>query len=338
MPSSVPSSVHTEETTLPFSSYETYGECLRHSCVDRYSAAEAVYSYLDDLNDSSKRWRLESCRSNAWFLREVDSGLVRVASNSCHLRWCPLCADSRRAYISFSVSEWLAKQAHPKFLTLTLKHSEAPLDFQIDCLYRCFQNLRKCKEFKRCVPGGIWFFQVKRSKNDGLWHPHLHCLISGLYIPHSFLSRTWLRITRSSDVVDIRPVRDPSKAANDAARYAACPGSLLGLPFEKSVELVLAMHGRRICGTWGTARNVSLRAPKAVDKHKWQNIGSWASVVCTYDSDANARAILDAWRFNNPLPAGISLASVDSSIDGRIELDPSDYDYSTFPGYERSPP
>ncbi|MBA7706394.1 hypothetical protein ES703_115247 [subsurface metagenome] len=173
----------------------------------------------------------------------------------------------------------------------------------MECLYRFFRSLRARKDFKDCVPGGFWFFQIKKSRNDGRWHPHLHCLISGLYIPHSRLSRIWLEITSNSTVVDIRPIRDPAKASNDAARYAACPGSLAGLPFADALELVECMHGRRICGTWGTARSVSLRAPACPDREKWETVGGWFSVLGLRTTSDQAKAILRAWQ-NNSTPKG----------------------------------
>lgn len=338
MPMTYPSSVHKEETTVSSPPIATYGQLLRQSCQDQYDAAARIYSYLDDLNDSSKHFSLDNCRSKAWFLRNIESGDVRVAANACRLRWCPVCTDSRRNYISHSVVDWVEKQSHPKFLTLTIMHSNAPLDHQINYLYNYFRLLRKRKDFRACVPGGLWFFQIKKSKGSGQWHPHLHCLITGLYIPHSRLVRMWKDITGNSTVVDIRPIRNPAKACNDAARYAACPGSLAGLSFDDALELVECMHGRRICGTWGTARKVSLRPPTSVDSSEWESVGEWFSVMSQKDSNSSARDILDAWRENHPLEAGIKVCHKGPEF-ADYDLD-NLRDYENDDGYpsERSPP
>lgn len=338
MPSTVPSSVHTEETTVSSPPIATYGECLRGSCRDQYYAAERIYSYLDELNTSSKRFSLDNCRSRAWFVRNIESGEVRVAANACRLRWCPVCSDSRRAYISHSVAGWVEKQSHPKFLTLTIMHSNAPLEHQIDHLYKYFRLLRKRKDFRECVPGGFWFFQIKKSKHSGQWHPHLHCLITGLYIPHARLVTMWKEITYNSTVVDIRPIRDPAKASNDAARYAACPGSLAGLPFDDALELVECMHGRRICGTWGTARSVSLRPPTSVDAAEWESVGEWFSVMRQKDTAQAAKDILEAWRENHPLEAGVTLCHKGPEF-AEFDLDNlRDYESEFAYPSERSPP
>lgn len=307
MPSTVPFSVHSRETTQSLPPIATYGERLRQSCRDQYDAAELIYSYLDTINTTSKRFTLENCRSKAWFVRNLESGEVRVAANSCHLRWCPVCSDSKRAYISHSVAGWVEQQSFPKFLTLTIMHSNAPLEHQIDHLYKYFRLLRKRKDFREAVPGGFWFFQIKKSKSSNQWHPHLHCLITGKWLPHARLVHMWKEITYNSTVVDIRPIRDPAKACNDAARYAACPGSLAGLSFDDALELVECMHGRRICGTWGTARKVSLRPPTSVDVGKWESVGEWFNVMRQKDDNSDARDILEAWQQNHPLEAGIIL-------------------------------
>lgn len=313
MPVDTITRVHTEETTAQFDPIPTYGLTLRRSCYPQWLMTERVYELLDDRKDRTRADRLRFCRSTAWFYRHNVTGEVRIASNACHLRWCPVCGQARRNFISHAVAEWISKQAHPKFLTLTLKHTNAPLEWQVENLYSFFRELRRRKEFKRCVTGGIWFFQIKKSKTDHLWHPHLHCLITGSYLSKHKLHRMWCQVTFGSFVADIRTVHDPQKAAHDAAKYAASPGTLSGLSTEDACELVDAMHRRRICGTWGTGRTVSLRPAKQIDKDEWTNVGTWTNILNTRDSDPNARAIINAWKDKTSLPDGISCHYFDES-------------------------
>jgi len=338
MPATAPSLVHNKETTGQIDPIVSFGDSLRHNCLPEYYAARHVYSHIEGGDSSPKVRNLDSCRSNAWFTRNVDSGEVRIASSACHLRWCPLCADSRRNYISHGVEEWCREQPYPKFLTLTLKHSAAPLDFQIDCLYKFFRALRKRTYFKKCVTGGVWFFQIKKSKNDNLWHPHIHCLITGRYLPHRWLKRAWLAITSSSSVVDIRPVKDPHLASVEVARYASTPCKLVGLLFDDQVELVRAMHGRRLCGTWGIARCVSLRPAKIESDGKWQNIGSWSDVYHLRNHDSNAEAIWYSYHHKLPLPAGIVCNVVDQSLESLERYSWNDLSFDSKSSAERSPP
>jgi len=333
-----PSTLDTEETSAQFDSQPTYGACLRRSCYPEFLAAEQVYEELDHLRVRKRAQVLRACRSIAWFVRHDLTGEVQVASSSCKLRWCPVCARSHRNFIACQVKPWLDESDHPKFITLTLKHSNAPLDHQLTHLYKYFRELRRRKDFRNAVTGGIWFFHIKRSKDDGLWHPHLHCLVTGLYIPKSRLRRLWVEVTCGSFIVGIRSVQETEKAASESARYAAAPASLAGMCLADRVELVECLHGKRICGTWGTGRQVSLRPEPLEDPHRWTSLGSWQYVNYCRDSNRNAEAILHAWHCHQPLPEGIyCFVKSSSSL-----LDPNrdwvDYDFDKYETTERSPP
>lgn len=333
-----PSIVHTEETKAQLSSPPTYGASLRHSCYPEFAAAEQVYEDLDRYSPRHRDQILQGCREWAWFVRHDVTGQVKIASSSCKLRWCPVCARARRAYIAHEIADWLGDSDHPKFLTLTLKHTSASLAHQIDHLYGFFKELRRRKDFDKAVTGGIWFFHIKKSRDDGLWHPHLHCLITGLYIPKSRLRRLWIQVTYGSEIIGIRAVHDYDKASSESARYAACPGSLAGLSLADAREMVEAMHGRRICGTWGTGRTVSLRPKPIEDRHLWTGIGDFQAVIGDSKTDHNAQAILHAWKTDQPLPEGITYYKEDKFKNNIEPFSWKDYAMESAAEIERSPP
>jgi len=330
--------VHTEETTQPSTSPMTYASFSRRFCYADYLAADRVYSCLDKDEDTSRAERLNSCRTKAWFVRHSDTGVVRVAANSCHLRWCPVCARARRNYISREVSEWLNTVTHPKFLTLTIRHTNAPLAHQVYWLYRHFSVLRRRKDFRKAITGGVWFFQIKKSTTDNLWHPHLHCLVAGEYLPRRRLSYMWTQVTFGSVVADIRSIRDPLRAAQDAARYSACPGSLVGLSLADACELVGAMHRRRICGTWGSGRAVSLRPPRLTDQSKWEDIGGFSIVYGLRNHDDSAKAIWEAWNRGTYLKAGVRCTAFERWLSDNGLYDFTDFDLDSVYNFERGPP
>lgn len=336
--SSYPSTLVTEVTKAQLSSPPTYGQTLRHSCYPEFLAAWQTYASLDEFYPRHRDQKIRDCRNVAWFVRHRDTGEVKVASSSCKLRWCPVCARAKRSYIAHNLEEWLEDSDHPKFLTLTLKHSNAPLEHQINCLYGYFKSLRRRKEFRKIVTGGVWFFHIKKSKDDGLWHPHLHCIITGLYFPKSLLKRLWVQLTFNSFVVGIRVIRDYDHASFEAARYAACPGQLHGLSLTDRIELVEAMHGRRICGTWGTGRAVALRPLPPEDKFEWVGIGGFQAVFGDRKSDRNADAIFHAWKSGHPLPEDITYLPEDRFMNNIEPFSWKDYDIESPAEVERSPP
>jgi hypothetical protein len=211
-----------------------------------------------------------------------------------------------------SIVPWIQRKKKPKFITLTLKHSNAPLGEQIDGLYKFFSKLRRRPFWKKKIGGGVWFFQVKKSKNDNLWHPHLHILASGLYIAQRDLSRQWAHITHGSTIVDIRAVRNPEKAAEYVARYASAPCDPSGLDFEAALELIEAMHGRRICGTFGNGKEIQLVPKKCPDSDDWEYLAGYTEVIMKRNTDDFCFEIYSAFKENreckaaNPPPPDVS--------------------------------
>lgn len=297
--------VQHKETTVLQSIPDTLQAYKRRFCESEWLAAETIYELFPGVSREPRISRFRMCRTWAWFTREIETGLVRIASSTCKLRWCPLCAQAKSNYIARNCEAWLLHSRQPKMLTLTLKHSNAPLKHQIDYLYKSFRKLRISKLFRKKVYGGIWFFQVKRSDSDGLWHPHLHCLISSEYIPQHLISQLWYKITLTSDVVDIRSIHNNETASKEVARYCAKPCRLSELTNADMETMFETFHGRRISGTWGTGRKCSLTSPKEFDKSKFEYLGSWDTIRENLSSDDRAKAILHAYKTNKVLASGI---------------------------------
>jgi hypothetical protein len=312
-PSSLLDTIETTVTKPPPDSFHAYKVAFEPA---EYATTFAAYADCDRIDGTKKTDLLDSCRRRAWFVRHKETGQVRVVSNACRLRWCPLCARAHQNLIEHNVKDWLKETKQPKFLTLTLKHTEAPLAHQVDNLYRFFLRFRRLKEIRKALHGGVWFFQIKRSESDFLWHPHLHCILDSDFIPHALLSKLWLRTTISSSVVDIRSVKDDDTIAEYVARYCARPSNLKHLTQFDCYELVSSMHGRRLCGTWGTAKSIQLTAKCNPDKLAWTKIGDWSTVINCLKLSDNAQYIFKAWRTNTPLKAGIDMSEFENFMEG----------------------
>ncbi len=309
----------TQETTGTFALPSSYRTFSAHSCEPELAQVRLVYSILDGCGESPHVNRLDECRTSAWFVRHVDTGKVRIATKQCHVRFCPLCSDARQAFLTSQVSAWLEPTLHPKLLTVTLKHSNAPLAWQIKNLYQFFRKFRRRAYLKKRISGGVWFFQVKKSKSDNKWHPHLHALIDGDYLDKFKLSKLWSEISGGSFVVDIKTVKDKDNAIRHVARYAARPSALADLDIDDACEMVSAMRGVRLVGTWGTARKISLRPKKPDDAESWVQIGSWSMVYEMQSYDSNAEEIIKAFMNDKPLDAEFTMRHLEKEIADEIE-------------------
>lgn len=282
-----------------------YRDALIARCPKQYQSVLEAYRLLDAEDGKRRFSRLTECRNRAFFTVHDETGEVRVTSSSCKLRWCPLCASAKRQFLRKEIAQWMTSQPEVRFMTLTSKHTAQPLQEQLDGLYSAFRLLRQSPAFKRYVTGGIWFLQTHVSASDGFWHNHLHCIITGRYIPQNLLRDMWLSKTQTSHIVDIRQVKDIQESADYVARYASSPSNPAKLPPQSLLDLMRACHGRRIVGKWGVASAVRLTPTLPDDAAHYKSVGSFRDLMQMAANDDTASHIILAWRNGTPVPERI---------------------------------
>lgn len=327
----IPSSLDTVETTGDDTAMPAYRQTQLKHCRVEWLATLQLYKHFDEIENRERVFTLEGCRTKAWFVRNRIDGSVRVAANSCRLRWCPLCSRARTNYIRYEVQEWFQTADYPKFLTVTVKHTQQSLTDQINHVYESFKKLRKDKYLKEHCTGGLWFFQICRNAQRGEWHPHIHAIITGDYMPYKKLRSLWHHYTGDSEVLDIRPVRNPEIVGQYVARYAARPCQLSSLPFNEGIEAMTALHGRRMAGSWGSAKGISFRPRRIPDPENWEYLGGWAVVNALASSDERAKAIVKAYHCNLELGPGHSCYDVEAFVDGFDDSEESELDVDPHP-------
>lgn len=312
--------VHNIQTTGRFAIPDSYQAHTTHFLSAEWSSVLDTYRHLDAKDSRHRAERMSDCRQIAWFCRNSLTGLVRVLANHCKQRWCPLCGAAKKTLIAHEISRWLPTTRYPKMMTLTLKHTYEPLTDQINHLYSSFRKLRKTKLLTKNVPGGVWFFQITYNDKTETWHPHLHCLMSGNYVSLGKLSRLWLKITGDSKIVNIKLVDDFTSASHEVARYCARPSPIKDLLKAQRIEIFTAMEGRRLCGTWGTARVLSLSRPESNEPGEWIRLARWSTLRDNLNINTDAQTILQAWKEGTPLPPDVTLIEYDDFIDKSFYL------------------
>ena len=304
----------------------TYGDTMRRRFEPRFSTAKLLYSMVDDLDFKNFSSRLSDCRSGAFFVRHEETGEIQVRSHHCGLRWCPMCAASRQAWIASECERWFIQVDQPRLVTLTMRHTNAPLADQVNELYDHFRKFRRRKFFADRTKGGVWFFHIKKSQSDHKWHPHLHMLIDSDFLEHKLIRKLWLKITGDSDIVHIKAVTNPTNSVKHAARYSAEPCDLSTLALVDGLELYYSLNGRRLAGSWGSARSISFRPKPPADKKKWHNIGSYDMVRKLKDSDDNASKIWKAYCLGKPVASGVSMYALELEIYDNFMRAPPKFD------------
>jgi hypothetical protein len=297
----VTSLVQTPETTSPFPADGTYRGRFMVGKEKEYAATEEAYSEMYKSPSNQHLYGIRNCRSYATLQRDAVSGDVKVFGDSCRDRWCPMCAGQKAAFARDSTKEYIQSLKAPRFLTLTLRHNENGLKEQITFLQHAFGRLRARAYWKKNVTGGIWFLQVKRGKNSGCWHPHLHILLDGNYLEQGRVSALWELVTFGSPVIDIRRLHDIDAAAQYVSRYTARPAALADMPLDDRIEVINALFRKRLCGTFGTGKSVTLTPPKIESDGDFDYIGHYDDIARKATTDPAAKEIMIAYNTYQPL-------------------------------------
>ncbi|MBA7653003.1 hypothetical protein ES703_60843 [subsurface metagenome] len=215
--------------------------------------------------------RFDLCGSDPWVaVNTADPEAFCILTNTCHSRWCRPCANAKAHIIETNLLSRLSANPH-RLITLTLRHRAEPLKLQLNRLYACFRRLRNTPFWKHHVTGGAAILEVGHSTNGLLWHPHLHIVCEGKYVPSGQLSDHWRDITGDSFIVDVRYIRTAPQITGYLAKYLRKPiaSTIINKP-PLLEELIRALAHRRLCTTFGTWRLWPLT--KSDDATVWNSL------------------------------------------------------------------
>jgi hypothetical protein len=196
------------------------------------------------------RW--DGCGSLAVVQRNIVDGKLRVVHARCKDRFCRVCSERKRRSQVARLLGLVQDVGMVRMITLTLRHTDDPLNVTLDRLYACYRRLRQRTAWTDNVSAAAAACEVKIG-DDGRWHAHLHILAMGRYWPHHLLSAEWLAVTGDSRIVDVRAMKD-LKAVGYVAKYLAkgVPADVVN-DQDKLVEAITALSGRRmliVSGEW----------------------------------------------------------------------------------------
>ena len=195
-------------------------------------AADEAYQRAD---------KLRMCGSYLVFHELVDLDENRLArANFCRQpKLCPLCAMRRaakevQAHAPIVIQQVREMNLTPYMLTMTVKGGP-DLAERLEHLTASWRKLIKNRRRVRTassrnkggelstVDGGRYSIEIKRGKNSGLWHPHLHAVILCHLKPDAEkLAQEWHNVTGDSFIIDVRPMHNHAEAvAHDDPRIAA---------------------------------------------------------------------------------------------------------------------
>jgi hypothetical protein len=300
----------------------TYREHLDVTHWPEVLKVEQLYAYIDERDNSKKLQRFQECRTVATLYRDRETHKLLIAANQCKLRWCPYCQQTRSYRVKEQTAEWLKTVSKPRFITLTLKHSRAPLNLQLHHLYEAFKEFRRLKATREHIRGGLWFLEIKYNIDREEYHPHLHLLVEGKFWPKESVSKAWQKASKTSFVADIRSIHNNEKAIEYVAKYAAKGAEITLYPHNIQVEIYDCLDGKRSCGTWGSARVIRLT-------QKGINYATIHERVCSFsvlrklliDGNQEAWLLWDSYLTKRPYHRDIGIAEYEDFVSEDVESD-----------------
>lgn len=254
---------------------------VRQALVDTEQSANAIQSFDQCGSDCVVEWNQAEQR-------------YRVCGCYCHNRHCEPCMKAKSALITSNLRKMMTKQEKKqhRFITLTLKHSDAPLRQQIKRLYADYKKLRATPHWKSSQKGGAATLEIKWIAATKKWHPHLHIISEGTYLNTYTLSQLWKDITGDSHVVDIRLISSDKDVAYYVGKYVTKgTNNEVWQDPKVAAEWVKAVKGVRMCATFGTWRGYKLLAREKEKPGEWQHVASLGSLVRRAQSG-------DTWALN----------------------------------------
>lgn len=251
-----------------FDSCESVPTTFRHSGWER-DRTNVVRAMLVADCSLSMCHRFRECGTSAWVVEDREKpGNYGVAGNYCKSRWCVPCSVARGRVVSNAIFERIESKV-VRFITLTVRSDKAPLKDALNKLYDAFRRLQRTNLWRKCVDGGVAIVEVKRNFAKESWHPHLHCIVEGRFIPQKVLSEVWHSLTKDSFIVDVRLVKNAGVAARYVTKYVSKPlQKEIYRHIPSLVEAIQAMHGRRALITFGDWRGMRLVPKKEPGEYR----------------------------------------------------------------------
>jgi hypothetical protein len=225
-----------------------------------------------------------------------------AALQRCRDRLCPKCATIRGKCCAAKTIALTEKMNAPRFITLTTKAKDNPLLLDLRHLICSFQQLRQTPEWKSWVKGGVYALEVTFNPSTHRWHPHLHILVDGEFIPQAKLKALWHRITRDSYIVHVKAVPDRQKHARYISAYVAKPADLHKWPPERIREYAEVLHGARMIQPFGNCLALHLdRDEEDADREPTRHVVHGSILKAAADrGDGNAQFARDVFARMNP--------------------------------------
>ena len=239
---------------------------FRHHWPELHRVAQYLQSrhaHLRHPDDDTKMhplaklgYKLASCLATPTIQVSADGDQMIIAQGKCKSRLCPLCGRARARRLMHRLSAIVKAMDAPRRITLTIAHSDRPLRDQILHLTTSFHAVRRTLDWKKHVVGGVYVIEITWNTDRQQWHPHIHAIIDGTYLPHAKLKAAWHAATADSWIVDIRRCDSERAAVRYLTDYLTKSQDASKIADHLLPEWATQLHGMRLAQTFGKSHGI----------------------------------------------------------------------------------
>jgi hypothetical protein len=166
-------------------------------------------------------------------------------------RTCPACSREIYSKIYLRYSEMVKSLPNLKFLTLTWKPVKVQDPEIVRDLGKALNRLLHRRRYKGWK-GVLATVECKKTKS-GLFFYHIHCIVSGGYIPQKLISKDWSEVS-GFPIVHVKKIsRTPKRALKYVLKYVL-KGFSFKLDKDKQ-DFKVSMKGVRYIRSYGEFYN-----------------------------------------------------------------------------------
>lgn len=247
--------------------------------VERYGKAKTtaltILDYIVSNHGDSPQYKslitdMGLCGNYLVFRDYYTVGDIRLkAAFTCKKQLlCPLCAIRRGAKLvqryheRYQAITEANPNLNPYLVTFTVKDGES-LSERFSKLREGIRQYhrRRSRKNSSCealrASGAVWSYEVKRGKNSGLWHPHVHAVWLCESKPdQAQIRREWSQVLGDgSFMVDCRPI-DTSDTVGGFLEVFKYATKFSDQPPSDTWHVYTTLKGRRLIGSFGDFRGI----------------------------------------------------------------------------------
>jgi len=211
---------------------------------------------------------MSQCADSLHLYFSTERGEVREYIHTCKARLCPLCGRRRSAHVAAQMLPMVSTMTRPRHLVLTVQSRHADLRSQLTDLVRWFKLLRRTSFWKQNVTQGVYTIEATINERTGLWHPHLHIIFDGQYLPVKRIQFLWHQITDGSEIVWIEEAYSKPGLVQELCKYIGKPQKSEHWTDTQLCEYALAVRGARMVQTFGKRHPATINDAAPPDEQR----------------------------------------------------------------------